>query len=95
MCVICCCNGKGRWGTSGLAYRRLALKQILPIPGNPVLRIFDSYSFYGHVGCINEPLMFYRMHGNNRRAHSDNLPYLIEQREDTAACINKAALASD
>jgi len=35
--------------------------------------------------------MFYRMHGNNRRAHSDNLPYLIEQREDTAACINKAA----
>jgi len=35
--------------------------------------------------------MFYRMHGNNRRAHSDNLPHLIEQREDTAACINKAA----
>jgi hypothetical protein len=35
--------------------------------------------------------MFYRIHGKNRRAHSDNLPYLIEQREDTAACINKAA----
>lgn len=88
-------QGKYAWGiTSGLAYRRLALKQVLPIPRQP--RAADTYltatiPFYGKVGRINEPLMFYRMHGNNRRAHSDNLPYLIEQREDTAACINKAA----
>jgi len=39
------------------------------------------------MGCINEPLMFYHAH-SNRRAHSDNLPYLIEQREDTFTCIN-------
>lgn len=88
-------QGKYAWGiTSGLAYRRLALQQVLPIPKRP--RAADTYltatvPFYGQVGCINEPLLFYRLHGNNRRAHSDNLPYLIEQREDTAACINKAA----
>lgn len=88
-------RGKYAWGiTSGLAYRRLALKQVLPIPRQP--RAADTYltatiPFHGKVGCINEPLMFYRMHGNNRRAHSDNLPYLIEQREDTFTCINKAA----
>lgn len=88
-------RGKYAWGiTSGLAYRRLALQRVLPIPRRP--RAADTYltatiPFYGKVGCINEPLLFYRMHGNNRRAHSDNLPYLIEQREDTVACINKAA----
>lgn len=88
-------RGKYAWGiSSALAYRRSALQQVLPIPKQP--RAADTYltatvPFYGEVGCINEPLMFYRMHGNNRRAHSDNLPYLIEQREDTAACINKAA----
>lgn len=88
-------RGKYAWGiTSGLAYRRSGLEQVLPIPKQP--RAADTYltatvPFYGKVGCINEPLMFYRMHGNNRRAHSDNLPYLIEQREDTVACINKAA----
>lgn len=87
--------GKYAWGpTSGLAYRRSALQQVLPIPKQP--RAADTYltatvPFYGEVGCINQPLMFYRMHGNNRRAHSDNLPYLLEQREDTAACINQAA----
>ncbi len=88
-------RGKYAWGiTSGLAYRRSALQKVLPIPKQP--RAADTYltatvPFYGKVGCINEPLMFYRMHGNNRRAHSDNLPYLIEQREDTVACINKSA----
>jgi len=88
-------RGKYAWGpTSGLAYRRTALQQVLPIPKRP--RAADTYltatvPFYGEVGGINEPLMFYRMHGNNRRAHSDNIPYLLEQREDTAACINQAA----
>ncbi len=95
VCNLLLQRGKYAWGiTSGLAYRWLALQQVLPIPKQP--RAADTYltasvPFYGKVGCINEPLMFYRLHGNNRRAHSDNLPYLLEQREDTAACINKAA----
>ena len=88
-------RGKYAWGiSSGLAYRRSALNQVLPIPRQP--RAADTYltatvPFHGEVGCIKEPLMFYRMHGNNRRAHSDNIAYLVEQREDTAACINRAA----
>jgi len=85
MCVICCCGKVFRLG-----YRRLALKQVLPIP-RQLLRIHTATTIpLWKVGCIKEPLMFYRIHGKNRRAH-DNLPHLIEQREDTAACINKAA----
>lgn len=88
-------RGKYAWGiTSALAYRRVALQQVLPVPRRP--RAADTYltatvPFHGKVGSISEPLMFYRMHGKNRRAHSDNLSYLSEQREDTAACINRAA----
>jgi glycosyltransferase involved in cell wall biosynthesis len=47
--------------------------------------------FYGKVGCIREPLMFYRSHGDNKQSRSINLPYLIRQRELTAAYINQAA----
>ncbi len=48
--------------------------------------------FYGQVGSINEPLMFYRMHGNNMRAYCDNLTYLMQQRENTARFINEVAV---
>ncbi|NEQ81806.1 MAG: glycosyltransferase [Moorea sp. SIO2I5] len=88
-----------KWGkyasgiTSASAYRRTALKQVMPISGEFGI---DSYlnaslPFYGEVGCINEPLMFYRMHGKNVRAHSDNLPRLLKQREAIATFINQAA----
>ena len=33
--------------------------------------------FYGEVGCIDEPLMFYRMHGNNLQARTDNIRFLL------------------
>lgn len=88
-------HGKYSWGiTSGLSYRRQVLEQVLPIPPKP--RAADTYltaavPFHGNVGGIDAPLMFYRMHGKNRRAHSDNLPYLIEQRQQTTDCINRAA----
>lgn len=88
-------RGKYGWGiTSAIAYRRSVLEQVLPIPKQP--RAADTYltatvPFYGAVGCINEPLMFYRIHGRNRRAHCDDVAYLIEQRQDTAECINRAA----
>jgi glycosyltransferase involved in cell wall biosynthesis len=89
--------------TSSLAYRRAALQQVLPIPttrfeveGRYFTESADTYltmtiPFYGAVGCINEPLMFYRMHGNNVRAHSDNLPYLIREHEGIATYINQTA----
>lgn len=90
-----------QWGryamgiTSGLAYRRAILQQVLPIPTRKCAAA-DTYlaatiPFCGKVGCIDEPLMFYRMHGKNKQAHNDNLPYLLQEREDTATYINEAA----
>ncbi|OKH21787.1 glycosyltransferase family 2 protein [Chroogloeocystis siderophila] len=90
-----------RWGryamgiTSGLAYRRAVLQKVLPIPTRKAAAA-DTYltvavPFYGEVGCINEPLMFYRIHGSNKQAHNDNVPYLIQEREDTATFINQAS----
>lgn len=79
--------------TSGLSCRRSALQNAMPFrPGWGI----DAYlnvtlPFYGEVGCINEPLMFYRMHGKNIRAYNDDLSYLIQQREATAAFINEVA----
>ncbi|NEQ21404.1 MAG: glycosyltransferase [Microcoleus sp. SIO2G3] len=87
--------GKYAWAvTSGLSYRRSVLEKVVPIPKQP--RAADTYltatvPFYGEVGCIKEPLMFYRKHGNNRRAQTNNFSYIIEQRQDTANCINRAA----
>lgn len=90
-----------QWGryamgiTSALAYRRAVLQQVLPIPTKRT-EAADTFltvtiPFYGEVGCINEPLMFYRMHGKNRQAHSGNWPRMLQQRELTAAYINETA----
>ncbi|MEO1376410.1 MAG: glycosyltransferase [Cyanobacteria bacterium J06635_10] len=87
--------GRYAWAvTSALSYRRLALEGALPIPSEP--RAGDTYltatvPFYGEVGNIQQPLMYYRKHGNNMQANSNNISYLIKQREDTANCINNAA----
>ncbi len=90
-----------QWGrysmgiTSALAYRRQILEQVLPIPTTRN-EAADTYltaavPFYGEVGCINEPLMFYRMHGNNLQAHTDNIQFLLKQRELNARYINGTA----
>ena len=90
-----------QWGryamgiTSALAYRRQVLEQILPIPTTRN-EAADTYltaaaPFYGEVGCINEPLMFYRIHGNNLQARTDNLQFLLKQRELNAKYINETA----
>ena len=90
-----------QWGryamgiTSALAYRRQVLQQVLPIPTRRS-EAADTYltaavPFYGEVGCIDEPLMFYRMHGNNLQAHTDNLQFLLQQRESNAEYINATA----
>ncbi|MGJ3245675.1 MAG: glycosyltransferase [Elainellaceae cyanobacterium] len=89
--------GRYAWAiTSALSYRRSAIDKILPMPKQP--RAADTYltatvPFYGNVGAIAEPLMFYRKHGNNRRGQTNNIAYILEQREDTARCINQAAAA--
>jgi glycosyltransferase involved in cell wall biosynthesis len=100
--ILSCGNVKDlllRWGryasaiSSGLACRRSLLEQVMPLkPGWGV----DTYlnvvaPFYGEVGGLNEPLMFYRMHGHNMRAYNDDLDYLIQQREATARFINATA----
>jgi Glycosyl transferase family 2 len=87
--------GKYAWAvTSALAYRRSVLDSVMPLPKRP--RGGDTYltatvPFYGEVGCIEEPLMFYRLHGSNMNARTGNLSHLIEQFEDTYNCINQAA----
>jgi glycosyltransferase involved in cell wall biosynthesis len=90
-----------QWGryatgiTSALAYRRAVLQQVLPIPTKRT-EAADTFlaatvPFYGKVGSINEPLMFYRIHGRNRQAHSGNWSRMLQQRELTANYVNEAA----
>ncbi|MEO0984905.1 MAG: glycosyltransferase [Cyanobacteria bacterium J06639_14] len=90
--------GRYAWAiTSALAYRRAVLDQVLPIPPRP--RAADTYltatvPFYGPVGVLPEPLMFYRKHGKNRRGQTNNIAYILEQRRDTERCINQMAAAT-
>lgn len=81
--------------TSALAYRRDALEKVLPIPTTRT-QAADTYltaavPFYGEVGCIEAPLMFYRIHGNNLQARTDNIQFLLQQREANAEYINATA----
>lgn len=88
--------GKYAWSiTSGLAYRRQVLMQILPIPTKRK-EAADAYitaavPFYGEVGSIDEPLMFYRMHGSNLQAYNDDIEFLLRQKEAIADYINQSA----
>ncbi|MEA5579252.1 glycosyltransferase family A protein [Anabaena sp. UHCC 0451] len=88
-----------KWGkyasgiTSASAYRRSGLEKVMPSQGNMGIDSYlnSSLPFYGEVGGINENLMFYRIHGKNIRAHSDNIDRLIKQREAIANFINQSA----
>jgi hypothetical protein len=86
--------GKYGWGiTSSLSYRQSALAQLVPIPSVPKaadIHLTTGAPFQGEVGALPEHLMFYRIHGKNRCAHSGNVEYFLQQREGTAACINRA-----
>lgn len=90
--------GRYAWAiTSALSYRRSVLDSLLPIPPRP--RAADTYltattPFYGAVGAIREPLMFYRKHGKNRRSQTNNITYILEQRKDTEYWINQVAAAT-
>ena len=88
-----------QWGkyasgiTSALAYRRWVLEKVLPAPNDCVI---DSYlnvvvPFYGEVGCLNQPLMYYRIHGKNIRAYCKNTTYLRQEREYIAQYLNQEA----
>jgi len=88
-----------KWGkyasaiSSGLACRRADLQKVMPLKKGWGVDAFlnAALPFYGEIGSINEPLMFYRMHGKNMRAYNDNLNYLIQQRVKTAQFINETA----
>ncbi len=78
--------------SSALACRRSILNKVMPIRkwgADTYLNV--TMPFYTLIGSINEPLMYYRMHGNNVRAYSNDLPFLIQQREATANFINETA----
>ncbi|NEQ81807.1 MAG: glycosyltransferase [Moorea sp. SIO2I5] len=84
--------------SSALAYRREALQQVLPIStqrnGFADAYLMAKIPFYGKVGSINEPLTFYRIHGENRHARTSatNLPYHIRGREVIADYINETTV---
>jgi glycosyltransferase involved in cell wall biosynthesis len=88
-----------KWGryasgiSSSLTYRRSVLAKVMPIPrcggGDSYLNV--TVPFYGQVGSINEPLMFYRIHGNNLQARSTDITYLLRQRQQMAAYLNQVA----
>lgn len=88
-----------KWGkyasaiSSGLSCRRSALENVMPFERGWGVDAYLNVAmpFYGKVGCINESLMFYRTHGKNLRAYSDDLSYLMQQREATAHFINRTA----
>jgi glycosyltransferase involved in cell wall biosynthesis len=92
-----------RWGkyasgiTSSLAFRRAALDHIALTSGSFGMDSFlvATVPFHGLVGCINEPLMYYRTHGQNFRAYSDNLPQLMAEHQAIADYINQAAAAKN
>ena len=89
----------GQYGwtsSSGLAVRRSALLQVLPIPvdrpGGADAYLAATVPFFGEVGAIDEPLMFYRIHNSNQ--HLSRLPklsLLLYQRELNERYINQAA----
>ncbi|MGA7935072.1 MAG: glycosyltransferase [Kovacikia sp.] len=94
--------------TSALTFRRGVLLKALPLyrnmPGYSISKSaaflgVDSFltrtvPFFGEVGCINEPLMFYRIHHRNVRARSDNIPKLMQEHINIADTINLAAAYS-
>ncbi|AGY56518.1 glycosyltransferase family 2 protein [Gloeobacter kilaueensis] len=89
--------------TSGLSYRRFALEKISPIPDRSVIVAGQPYNngadcymvatvpFYGQVGYINEALMFYRVHGKNRRAYTDDYSYPVQGCRAIGEIINAEA----
>ncbi len=88
-----------QWGkyasgiTSALSYRREALAAVMPAPNRCII---DSYlnasvPFYGLVGSLNQPLMYYRMHGKNVQAYNNNIAYLLKERRAIAEFINQTA----
>lgn len=79
--------------SSGLSCRRSVLNQVMPLKKGWGVDTYLNVTmpFYTQIGCINEPLMYYRMHGNNMRAYNDNLEYLTQQRKATAQFINETA----
>ncbi len=90
-----------QWGryasgiTSALAYRRHILTELMPSASQWRIGI-DSYlnvcvPFYGLIGHINEPLMYYRIHGKNRKAHNNNIAYLLRDRRIMVDCLNHTA----
>ncbi|WP_375396525.1 glycosyltransferase family 2 protein [uncultured Sphingomonas sp.] len=64
---------RGRYSTtvtSGLAFSRQALEQVMPIPERAFDRSADGYlaavvPLYGDVACIDQPIGGYRRHDNN------------------------------
>ncbi|BAC88397.1 glycosyltransferase [Gloeobacter violaceus] len=89
--------------TSALSYRRSVLDKILPIPNRQVWVCGRSYDggadcylvavapFHGQVGFVKEPLMYYRIHGKNRRSRSKNFEHAVHCYKAVGQFVNDAA----
>ena len=87
--------GKYKWmRVSGRAYRREALEKVTPMVSGKAdsadAFLLVTVPFYGEVGGIEDALMFYRVHGQNRHARTTDLHHLVRGRELIANYINQA-----
>jgi len=85
--------GRYPWGiTSELVCRRRVLQEVRPLPEafSSDTYLTATVPFFGQVGYLDEPLVYYRQHASNMQRTS-GYAYLIAQREATAQYINAAA----
>jgi glycosyltransferase involved in cell wall biosynthesis len=78
-------------GTSRLTCRRSVLEQLLPIPEALVIEA-DEYLFtlggaVAEVAVLDEPLCYYRLHGNNLYQFSDYDPARVRRKHSVVATL--------
>jgi glycosyltransferase involved in cell wall biosynthesis len=80
--------------TSGNAWSRHFLEQVLPMPEEPFRQGADNYLFvlaplFGAIGKIDAPLGFYRVHGKNNTSKSSYLDQYFNRFEACASALSE------
>ena len=91
----CACGGPPNSPpTTGNAWSRDFLQQVLPMPEEDFKQGADNYLFvlaplYGLIGKINEPLGYYRLHGRNNTAKSSYIDAYFRRFEAVAVALSE------
>jgi glycosyltransferase involved in cell wall biosynthesis len=80
--------------TSGNAWSRHFLEQVLPMPEEPFRQGADNYLFvlaplYGSIGKLDLPMGFYRVHGKNNTSKASYLDQYFNRFEACASALSK------